>query len=110
MNNENSKSRMRSEDLRVKSQHFVTDSVVDLITMDVSRTFPSLGIFQKVVHVYIVTEKDVEGSLMKAGGGGEFKIVFHHKVLPRLGSIEIGQFIQTISTLYSLVVIHSVFS
>ncbi|CAB4026061.1 TBC1 domain family member 12 isoform X1, partial [Paramuricea clavata] len=47
LNNENSKSRLRSEDLAAKSQNFVTDSVVDLITMDVSRTFPSLGIFQK---------------------------------------------------------------
>ena len=50
LNNENSKSKTRSE--VVKSRNYVTDSVVDLITMDVSRTFPSLGIFQKVIFLF----------------------------------------------------------
>lgn len=48
LNNENTRSQIKKgEDTAVNSQSFVTDSVVDLITMDVSRTFPSLGIFQK---------------------------------------------------------------
>lgn len=50
VNNENTRSNLRKgEDSQNKSQNFVTDSIVDLITMDVSRTFPSLGIFQKVL-------------------------------------------------------------
>lgn len=43
LNNENTRSKSKKE----IASNFVTDSVVDLITMDVSRTFPSLGIFQK---------------------------------------------------------------
>ena len=52
LNNENTKSLKKGEDSSNKAQNFVTDSVVDLITMDVSRTFPSLGIFQKVIKLF----------------------------------------------------------
>ena len=48
LSNENLKTRIKRSEDAEKSQSFFSDSVVDLITIDVSRTFPSLGIFQKV--------------------------------------------------------------